>query len=401
MVSFPENWSNLNVALSHDWLTGMRGGERVLELLCDGFPAAPVYSLIHNPRAVSTPINRHQVRTSFLQHIPGVFRRYRYFLPLYTAAMAAQRAPAADLLISTSHCVAKGLRTRAGTKHICYCFTPMRYAWLFYDEYFGGNPAKKFFLEPLLAHLRNWDRKASERVDYFVAISQHVRRRIEIFYGRPSEVVYPPVNTDFYTPGEKGHYGFDLIVSALVPYKRLDIAINAYARTGYPLKVVGTGTERGALETIAAKNIEFLGWQPDEKVRDLYRQCRMLVFPGEEDFGIVPVEAQACGKPVVAFGRGGALETIVKDVTGVFFKEQSEEAIIYAIDECAGKTWDQDVIRKNAERFSTQNFLKGLDQCIQRCLAGQPPRGTQHGETVVQPASATERRETTASARTP
>jgi hypothetical protein len=165
--------------------------------------------------------------------------------------------------------------------------------------------------------------------------------------------------------------------------------------------VVGTGTERGALETIAAKNIEFLGWQPDEKVRDLYRQCRMLVFPGEEDFGIVPVEAQACGKPVVAFGRGGALETIIKDVTGVFFKEQSEEAIIYAIDECAGKTWDPVAIRKNAERFSTQNFLKGLDQCIQRCLAGQPPRATQHGETVVQPAAPIERPEPTVSARTP
>ena len=153
-------------------------------------------------------------------------------------------------------------------------------------------------------------------------------------------------------------------------------------RTGYSLKVVGTGTDRSALETSAGKNITFLGWQSDENVRDLYRRCRMLVFPGEEDFGIVPVEAQACGKPVVAYGRGGALETIVKDVTGVFFKEQTEEALVFAVDQCARTSWDPAAIRRNAERFSVQRFINGLDQCIRRCLAGQQPRGTQHGEKI-------------------
>lgn len=368
MPEFPSNWSKLNVALSHDWLTGMRGGERVLELLCDGFPAAPVHALIHNRGAVSDAINRHDVRTSFLQRVPGIFKYYRYFLPFYTAAIGGMRAPEADLLISTSHCVAKGLKTRPGTKHLCYCFTPMRYAWMFFDEYFGGNPAKKFFLEPLLAYLRAWDVEASKKVDLFVAISRHVQRRIQIHYGREADVVYPPVNTAYYTPGPGQHDGFDLVVSALVPYKRLDLAIGAYARSGYPLKVVGTGTERSALETIADANIEFLGWQPDERVRDLYRRCRFLVFPGEEDFGIVPVEAQACGKPVIAYAHGGAVETVIKGVSGILFKEQSEEALIHAVDEAASTTWDPAAIRANAERFSTRNFLDGLNASIQKCL---------------------------------
>jgi glycosyltransferase involved in cell wall biosynthesis len=359
----------LKVALSHDWLTGMRGGERVLELLCDGFPEAQVHALIHNRSAVSERINRHPIRTSWLQSVPGIFKHYRNFLPFYTSAIGAMRAPEADLLISTSHCVAKGLKTRPGTKHLCYCFTPMRYAWLFFDEYFGGNPAKKLFLQPLLAYLRAWDVAASKKVNLFVAISQHVRRRIQIHYGREADVVYPPVNTDYYTPVAGPAGDFDLIVSALVPYKRLDLAVSAYARSGYPLKVVGTGTERSALESLAANNIEFLGWRPDDEVRELYRRCRLLVFPGEEDFGIVPVEAQACGKPVVAYAHGGALETVAKGVSGILFKEQSEEALIHAVDECASTRWDPSAIRANAERFSTQNFLDGLNASMQKCLA--------------------------------
>jgi glycosyltransferase involved in cell wall biosynthesis len=364
--------------LAHDWLTGMRGGERVLELLCEGFPAAHIYTLIRNPQAVSVAINRHEVHTSWLQRVPGIFKRYRYFLPFYPRAIEAFKPPEADLLISTSHCVAKGLKPRSGTKHLCYCFTPMRYAWSFHDEYFGSNPIKRALLDPVLGSLRNWDRKASDRVDLFVAISQHVRRRIEINYGREAEVVYPPVNTEFYTPGpasqgfaepgEAKHEEFDLIVSALVPYKRVDLAVDAYKQSGRPLKIVGTGTEHAALERYATKNIEFLGWRTDEEVRDLYRQCRLLVFPGEEDFGIVPVEAQACGKPVVAYGRGGSLETIDPRVGGVFFKEQSPEALTAAVNECAAATWDPAAIRAHAGRFSTANFLAGLDRCIRLCF---------------------------------
>ena len=358
----------MKVALVHFWLVNMRGGERVLELLADGFPSAPIFSLIHNRSAVSEAINRHPVTTSWLQRMPGIMKWYRYYLPLYTAAIESMKAPAADLLISTSHCVAKGLRPGRGTKHLCYSFTPMRYAWLFYDEYFGGNPLKKAAIKPILGSLRDWDKRTADRVNTFVTLSQHVQRRIKDFYGREADVVYPPVNVDFYTPGNNDHAGFDLIVSALVPYKRLDLAIRVYNRLGYPLKVVGTGTEYETLKRAAGPNVEFLGWQTDEANRDLYRKCRCLVFPGEEDFGIVPVEAQACGRPVVAYGRGGLLETVVENVSGVFFKEQNEDSLLAAIETCAGRKWDSSAIRKNAERFAPQVFINGIDRNIRQCM---------------------------------
>lgn len=372
MHRFPEDWSKLRVALVHDWLTGMRGGERVLELLCDGFPSAPLYTLIHNKGAISDSINRHTITASPLQKMPGIFRRYRYFLPLFPAAIATMRPPAGDLLISTSHCAAKGLKPGPGMKHLCYCFTPMRYAWTFYDEYFGSNPVKKILLKPTLAALRSWDRAASARVDRFVAISRHVQDRIRSAYGREADVVYPPVNTEFYTPApaETARPPFDLIVSALVPYKRLDLAIAAYNQLGFPLKIVGSGTERDKLQAGAGKNIEFLGWQPDGVIRDLYRGCRLLVFPGEEDFGIVPVEAQACGKPVVAFNRGGVTESIIANQTGTFFDEPTTASMIAAVEEAAATSWDAIAIRRNAERFSVQVFLDGLDASIQQCLKG-------------------------------
>jgi glycosyltransferase involved in cell wall biosynthesis len=275
-----------------------------------------------------------------------------------------------ELLISTSHCAAKGLRPAPGMKHLCYCFTPMRYAWLFYEEYFGRNPLKKAVLAPILGSLRDWDRRTAERVDRFVTLSRHVQARIREFYGREASVVYPPADVDFYTPGEAAPGGFDLIVSALVPYKKLDVAVTAYTRLGYPLKVVGTGTEFAALKAIAGKNIEFTGWLSDEQIRDLYRRCRCLVFPGEEDFGIVPVEAQACGRPVVAFGRGGALESIVEGKTGDFFHEQNPEALLAAVETCAGTKWDPAAIRRNAERFSPQAYVDGLDREIRACLTG-------------------------------
>ena len=367
-VKYPESWSKLNVVLSHDWLTGMRGGERVLELLCEGFPGAPIFSLIYNRGGMSDTINRHPVTTSWLQHVPGVMKWYRYYLPFFTSAVERMTPPASDLLISTSHCIAKGLRARPGTKHLCYCFTPMRYAWLFFDEYFGGSGLKKAAIKPILGSLRDWDRRTADRVDTFVTLSRHVQARIRQFYGRDADVVYPPVNVDFYTPGQGGHDSFDLIVSALVPYKRLDLAVRAYNDLGYPLKIVGTGTEYAALKSAAGPNIEFLGWQSDEANRELYRRCRCLVFPGEEDFGIVPVEVQACGRPVVAYGRGGLLETVVENVSGVFFGEQTEEALLAAVETCAGRKWDSSAIRINAERFAPQVFIDGMNRAIEATL---------------------------------
>jgi len=369
MTTFPENWPKVATGLCHDWLTGMRGGERVLEILCDGFTDATIYTLLANRQSVSETINRHPIETTWLQHIPGIFDNYRSLLPLFPTAVKNLHPKEIELLVSTSHCVAKSIKTPPETKHLCYCFTPMRYAWTFFDEYFGGSPAKAALAKPILAALRRWDRATATRVDRFVAISKHVQKRITKFYGREADVVYPPVDTERCTPSDHPGQGrFDLIVSAMVPYKRLDLAIEAYTKTGFPLKVVGVGGQRNELQKNAAKNIEFLGWQTDDDVLELYRACRMLIFPGEEDFGIVPLEAQACGRPVVAYGCGGALETIEENLSGIFFQEQTADCLIDAIEKCAQHRWNPHEIRKHAERFDINNFISGLADSMQRCL---------------------------------
>lgn len=366
---YPDTWPALDVVLSHDWLTGMRGGERVLELLCGGFPRAPLCTLVHNRAAVSDIINAHPVHASLLRHVPGIHQRYRWFLPVFPLAIRALRCPPGRLLISTSHCVAKDLRPAPGMKHLCYCFTPMRYAWTFHAEYFGRNRLKRLAISPLLAALRRWDRRASQRVDRFVTLSRHVQDRIRRFYNREADVVYPPVQTAYFTPDGRPPGEFDLIVSALVPYKRLDLAVRAYTRSRRALKIVGTGTESDNLQRLAGPNIEFLGWRSDDDIRELYRRCRLLVFPGEEDFGLVPVEVQACGRPVVAFGCGGALETVIDGETGLFFRDKTEAALNAAVEDCASRRWDADRIRGQAERFGPQPFVDGLDRCIREILA--------------------------------
>ncbi len=372
------------VMLAHDWLTGMRGGERVLETIGTAFPEAPIYTLIYRPDRVSPAIRRHPVTVSWLQRLPGIGRYYRYALPLFPGAIERLRPVAAGLLISTSHCVAKGLRPPPGARHLCYCFTPMRYAWMFWEEYFGAHPVRRAAAAPVLRRLRAWDRAASERVDRFVALSQTVRERIRRFYGREADVVYPPVRTDYWTPGgadsdpaaggtpplpTPGSY--DLVVSALVPYKRIDLAVRAYTRLGFPLSIVGTGPEYARLRRLAGPTIAFLGRCPDDALRRLYRGCRLLVFPGEEDFGLVPVEAQACGRPVVAFGRGGARETVDPGRTGVLFAEQTEASLLDAVDAAAAAAWDTAAIRAQAERFGEAAFLAGLAASIARCLQGR------------------------------
>ncbi len=369
MTAFPDNWPKVRTALCHDWLTGMRGGERVLEILCEGFPEATIYSLLANPGAVSDTIRSHPIETSWMQRIPRITDHYRSCLPLFPAAVNSLQPDGVDLMVSTSHCVAKSIRTQPNTRHLSYCFTPMRYAWTFYEEYFGNNPAKALVAKPLLAALRRWDRKTASRVDRFVGISKHVRKRIQDFYGREADVVYPPVDTERCTPSAApGSGGFDLIVSAMVPYKRVDLAVAAYTKLGHPLKVVGIGSRLSELQATAGPNVEFLGWQSDDAVLELYRTCRMLIFTGEEDFGIVPLEAQACGRPVVAYGRGGALETVSDGVSGIFFSEQTVDGLIDGVKRCADQKWDPRAIRQHAEQFGTANFIAGLADSLQRCL---------------------------------
>ena len=369
-LEFPPEWKNINVVLCHDWLTGMRGGERVLEVLCKAFPDAPIMTLIYNKSAVSDIINSHTVHTSWLQNIPGIMKYYRNMLPFFPLAIKSLNPPKADIIISTSSCVAKSIVPADGTPHLCYIFTPMRYAWTFFDEYFGKKSIKGMIARPILKALRKWDKKTANRVTRFVGISNHVRDRINNFYEREADVVYPPVDITRCTiDPEVNEIGeFDLIVSALVPYKKIDLAVAAYNKLGFPLKIVGIGSELPKLREKSNDNIEWLEWQSDATVLGLYQKCRMLIFPGEEDFGIVPLEAQACGRPVVAYKKGGALETVSDAVSGLFFDEQTEESLTDGINRCAAHKWDKNNIRANANKFSTQNFVDNLNKCIKKTI---------------------------------
>ena len=368
MTASTQNWPQAKVALCHDWLSGMRGGERVLEILCNAYPQAPLYTLLSNPGAVSETIRNRPIHNSWLQRIPGITNHYRSLLPLFPAAIRSLKPEPADMLISTSHCVAKSIQPPSNCHHLCYCFTPMRYAWTFQEEYLG-NTFRKTLATPILAALRKWDAQTAHRVDTFIAISHHVKERIENFYEREASVIYPPVDTDRCTPGkDPSTQDFDLIVSALVPYKKIDLAIDAYNRSGYPLRIVGTGGAREKLAARAGPNITLEGWQPDEVVLDRYRNCRLLVFPGEEDFGIVPLEAQACGKPVVAYKRGGACETIRADETGIFFDQQTPEALMHAVERASKQTWNAKAIRQHACTFSNDAFIAAMQEAIQNGL---------------------------------
>lgn len=354
------------VVLAHDWLTGMRGGERVLERLCLAFPQAPLVTLLADPGAVSAIVRERSIHPSALQRLPGIERYYRYLLPFFPLAASSLRLPPADLVISTSHCVARAFRAPPGARHVCYCFTPMRYAWMFHDEYLGRRGVKRRLAAPVLAAVRRWDYRTRDRVDHYIAISRHIRQRIQNCYQRDSDVVYPPVDIERCRPGVRppDADSYDLLVSALVPYKRVDLAVRAYSRTGFPLRVVGAGSSAASLQAMAAANVTFLGWTGDDKLTELYRGCRLLVFPGEEDFGIVPLEAQACGRPVVAFARGGALETVVEGETGIFFGEQTEESLAAAVNRAASFAWRPERIRQHAESFGEQRFDAELAEAI-------------------------------------
>ena len=376
------------VVLVHDWLTGMRGGEKCLEALCRTWPAARLFTLLHRRGSVSPDIERLQPRTSFLQRLPGVYRYYRYLLPLMPLA-ARWRLPPCELVVSFSHCVAKAARPPEGVPHVCYCFTPMRYAWHMRASYFGADGGVKARARDLLlAALRAWDRRTAERVTHFLSISKTVQKRIAECYGRDSQVIYPPVDTDFYCTAPVRREGYYLAVSAFAPYKRLDLAVAACNRLRRQLVVIGSGQDEKRLRALAGPTVHFLGWQPDAVVRDHFRRCRALLFPGEEDFGIVPLEAQACGAPVIAFGRGGASETLIpvggaREPTSLWFTEQTEEALAEAVTRFEARRADfaPGAARRLAQRFNSRRFAEELLAYLRGVLdprsapAPRSPRG--------------------------
>jgi glycosyltransferase involved in cell wall biosynthesis len=381
----------LRVALIHDWLTGMRGGEKALEVFCEIFPDADLFTLVHLPGTTSPIIERRTVKRSPIQWLPFAGRLYRQYLPLFPIAVEQFDLDGYDLVISTSHCAAKSVVVTGRARHLCYCLTPMRYAWDQFDAYFGPERVGKLgnlMLRPILASLARWDRATEGRVHRYLAISQYVARRIALYYNRQSTLVYPPVDTEFYTPGPASAASADsphrpggpaasskprfLVVSALVPYKRVDLAMMAARQAGFALTVVGNGPERSNLEALTGDGIELVGWLPDEDIRALYRSSVAAILPGEEDFGIVPVEAQACGRPVVALGRGGALDTVSDGESGVLFEDTTVESLAGAMKRAASITWDAAAIRQRAERFSRARFVTEVQQVVDDTLKAPP-----------------------------
>jgi glycosyltransferase involved in cell wall biosynthesis len=376
----------MKVALIHDWLNGMRGGEKVLEALCELFPDATIHTLFYRPDKVSTKISSHEVKASILDKIPGMRSSYRNLLPFYPKAMEALKLKDYDLCISVSHSVAKGIKPNPGCLHICVCLTPMRYIWDRFDDYFGGQnagPVKRYIAKILCGRLRKWDVASSARVDLFIAISKFVQHRISKFYGRQSQVIYPFADTDFFTPSKKmsatgtaGSCGnYFLVVSALVPYKRIRDIVGAFSLLPEKVIIVGDGPDKQKLMHGAPSNVEFTGWVSDDRLLELYRDSKALLFPGVEDFGIVPVEAQACGKPVIALAEGGVLETVVGPVigvdeldasnaTGIFFRKSTPEDIADAVRKFNSLKFNPEIIRANALKFTRANFINAISAFI-------------------------------------
>ena len=368
----------MRTALVHDWLTGMRGGERVLESLCGLYPDADIFTLYHRRGSVSASIERHRIRTSFVQRLPLASSYYRHYLPLFPMAVEQFDLDPYDLVISSSHCAAKAVVPSGGARHLCYCLSPMRYAWDQFDVYFGsarvGRLASRWVYKPVLARLARWDASTATRVHRFVAISAHVAGRIRRYYDRVATIVYPPVDTIFFHPADIPPGSHFLIVSALVPYKRIELAMAACDHVGAILRIVGDGPDRARLEAQAGRNVEFLGRLSDEAVRDEYRRALAVLLPGEEDFGIVPVEAQACGRPVVALGCGGALETVIDGENGVLFAKPDAGSLAEALERVAGQQFDSTRISRRAQRFSRDRHVQQMREVIDDTIAA--PAGT-------------------------
>jgi glycosyltransferase involved in cell wall biosynthesis len=352
----------LKVALVHYWLVSMRGGEKVLEQLCDVFPQADIYTLVCRHDRISDKLRAHKIHTSFLQRLPGGVNYYQSLLPLMPLAMEQFDLTGYDLVIGQETNVCKGPVTTYSTLHINYCNTPMRYAWDMYHQYGAGlGRLKRMIMAAAMNYLRIWDVAASNRVDLFIASSRNAQGRIWKHYRRDSAVIYPPADTAGFRPGGPVK-DFYLMLGQVIPYKRVDLAVEAFNRSGKQLVVVGEGSELARLKALAKPNVRFLGPQPFEVIKELYQTCRAFVFPGEEDIGITPLEAQASGRPVLAFGKGGALETVIDGETGLFFAEQTPESLQGAVDrlERGEHAITPEKCIANASSFSNEAFKEQI-----------------------------------------
>jgi glycosyltransferase involved in cell wall biosynthesis len=350
----------------------MRGGEKVLLSLARLFPEAPIYTLLHVKGSVAPELEARTIRTSFVQRLPGVKTRYRSFLPLFPAAASRFDLRGFDLVVSSSHCVAKGVRAGPGALHLCYCHTPMRYVWDRYHDYFGPgrlDGIARALVPPIAEALRAWDVATAPRVHAFAANSRYVAGRIQRYYGRDADVIAPPVDTDFFTPDGSPPGAYDLVVSALAPYKRVDLVLEAYRGSGWPLRVVGTGPEAARLRAMMPAEATLLGAVDDATLRDLYRGCRAVVMPGVEDFGIVPLEAMACGRAAVVYAEGGGAESVIPGETGLVFDQPTPASLRAAVDSLRTVRFNSAALRARAESFGRRVFESRFRAFVDRYAA--------------------------------
>jgi glycosyltransferase involved in cell wall biosynthesis len=379
--------SKLKVALIHDWLTGMRGGEKALETICTLFPDAPLWTLVHVPGSVSKTIESRKIHTSFLQHMPFVKTKYRSYLPLFPLAAETTQVSAedADLVISTSHAVAKAMVRKNGHSrplHVCYIHTPMRYIWDRFDDYFGpeqvGHIASKLFFKPIAKLLQIYDLSTVNRVDVFCTNSRYVSNLIRKIYGRSAEVIYGPGDEGKGAKVVRSPEDWYLMVTALVPYKRIDQAIEACAKLGRKLTIIGKGPEEKALKLYAKRvkaSVEFLGFVSDQELLRHYARARALIFPGVEDFGLVPVEAIAAGCPVIALAKGGVLDSMTTE-TAEFYEEESVEALQQAILRFENRKFSDLILRRRAAEFTREQFSRRLEAVLQSAMSSHRPEQT-------------------------
>ncbi len=349
----------------------------VLRSLARLYPEAPIYTLLRVPGTLTPDLEGRDIRTTFVQRLPGVHRHYRSYLPLFPAAVATMNLEAHDLVISSSHCVVKSVKVPPEALHLCYCHTPMRYVWDRFDDYFGAgrvSPLTRALARPVAAALRRWDVATAKRVHQFVANSEYVAGRIARYYGRTAEVIPPPVDAAFFTPGTGVPGSYDLVVSALAPYKRIELILDAYRGSGRRLKIVGSGPEEARLRRLAPPGVEFLGYVEALTLRDLYRGCRAVIMASVEDFGIVPLEAMACGRPAVVFVEGGGGESVVDGETGLVFHEATPQALRKTADALDRLQFNPAALRARAEQFDVAVFESRFRGFVERAI--QTRKGT-------------------------
>lgn len=360
----------MQVAIVHYWLVSMRGGEKVLESLCRLFPEADIFTHVYNPQAVSETIRRHKVSATFINSLPFARCHYKRYLPLMPIALEQIDLRGYDLIISSESGPAKGVIPPADAVHVCYCHSPMRYIWnMVHDYRERAGFVTKLLMPPLAHYLRSWDAIASMRVDHFIASSQTVAARIAKYYRRDATVIHPPVDVDMFESVPVAEIeDYFLMAGELVAYKRPDLAINAFNASRRHLVVIGGGEMLAAIRKLAGPTVTVLGHQPFEVLRHHYARCRALIFPGEEDFGIVPIEAMASGRPVIAYGRGGVTETVTGGVSGLLFEEQSAAAIERAVHEFEQMHFDQRTIKAHAEKFHGDRFASAFVGVLERAM---------------------------------